>query len=255
MHNQNTLAQWRERAQPKTVCQLAEAGLFVTTAQAWPDPMQPESWLIPAGCIDTEPPAAKAGQAAKWDADAKKWQYIPDHRGQTAYRTDNGQPETVQSAGELPAGLTFSPRPSPCHVWDGKAWRADKQADAALKAGQQAEMWERIKARRHQATRSGVFVPSIGKWFHNDDPARQQYTFLRTLPKLPSPLPWKTMDNSFVEMTQALLDELSLKMIADEQTDFANAERHRAAMLKADHPLDYDYSDGWTQPAPEFQAA
>ena len=177
MHNQDTLAQWRERAQPKTVCQLAEAGLFVTTAQAWPDPMQPESWLIPAGCIDTEPPAAKAGQAAKWDADAKKWQYIPDHRGQTAYRTDNGQPETVQSAGELPAGLTFSPRPSPCHVWDGKAWRADKQADAALKAGQQAEMWERIKARRHQATRSGVFVPSIGKWFHNDDPARQQYTF------------------------------------------------------------------------------
>ena len=255
MHNQDTLAQWRERAQPKTVCQLAEAGLFVTTAQAWPDPMQPESWLIPAGCIDTEPPAAKAGQAAKWDADAKKWQYIPDHRGQTAYRTDNGQPETVQSAGELPAGLTFSPRPSPCHVWDGKAWRADKQADAALKAGQQAEMWERIKARRHQATRSGVFVPSIGKWFHNDDPARQPYTFLRTLPKLPSPLPWKTMDNSFVEMTQALLDELSLKMIADEQTDFANAERHRAAMLKADHPLDYDYSDGWTQPAPEFQAA
>ncbi len=255
MHNQDTLAQWRERAQPKTVCQLAEAGLFVTTAQAWPDPMQPESWLIPAGCIDTEPPAAKAGQAAKWDADAKKWQYIPDHRGQTAYRTDNGQPETVQSAGELPAGLTFSPRPSPCHVWDGKAWRADKQADAALKAGQQAEMWERIKARRHQATRSGVFVPSIGKWFHNDDPARQQYTFLRTLPKLPSPLSWKTMDNSFVEMTQALLDELSLKMIADEQTDFANAERHRAAMLKADHPLDYDYSDGWTQPAPEFQAA
>ena len=255
MHNQDTLAQWRERAQPKTVCQLAEAGLFVTTTQAWPDPMQPESWLIPAGCIDTEPPAAKAGQAAQWQPDSQTWHYIADYRGQTAYRTDNGQPETVQTAGELPAGLTFSPRPSPCHVWDGKAWRADKQADAALKAGQQAEMWERIKARRHQATRSGVFVPSIGKWFHNDDPARQQYTFLRTLPKLPSPLPWKTMDNSFVEMTQALLDELSLKMIADEQTDFANAERHRAAMLKADHPLDYDYSDGWTQPAPEFQAA
>ena len=55
-------------------------------------------------------------------------------------------------------------------------------------------------------------------------------------------------------MTQDLLDELSLKMIADEQADFANAERHRAAMLQAENPLDYDYSDGWTQPAPEFQA-
>lgn len=239
----------------KPVCQLDAAGFYVCQTLADQDPVQPENWLLPAGCVEADPPEARSGFAARWQPEKKAWQYLPDHRGQTAYRTDNGQPETVQSAGELPAGLTFAPRPSPCHVWDGKAWRADKQAVAALKAGQQAEMWERIKARRHQATRSGVFVPSIGKWFHNDDPARQQYTFLRTLPKLPSPLPWKTMDNSFVEMTQALLDELSLKMIADEQTDFANAERHRAAMLKADHPLNYDYSDGWTQPAPEFQAA
>ena len=139
MHNQDTLAQWRERAQPKTVCQLAEAGLFVTTAQAWPDPMQPESWLIPAGCIDTEPPAAKAGQAAKWDADAKKWQYIPDHRGQTAYRTDNGQPETVQSAGELPPELTLTPRPSEYHVWDGKAWVLSESAAAQALADAQAQ--------------------------------------------------------------------------------------------------------------------
>lgn len=253
MHNQDTIAQWRERAQPKTVCQLDYAGLFAGTTQAWPDPMEADSWPLPAGCVDTEPPAAKAGQAAKWDAAAQKWQYIPDYRGQTAYRTDTGEEDTVIHAGELPPELTLTPRPSEYHVWDGKAWMLDALSAAALKAGYQAEMWERIKARRHQATRSGVFVPSIGKWFHNDDPARGQYTFLRTLPKLPEKLVWKTMDNSFVEMTQALLDELSLKMIADEQADFANAERHRAAMLKADHPLDYDYSDGWTQPGPSFR--
>ena len=255
MQNQDALTKWRASAQPKTVCQLDEAGLFVTTTQAWPDPMEIGSWPLPAGCVDTAPPAAKADQVAQWQPEKQEWAYIPDHRGQTAYRTDNGQPETVSAAGELPAGLTLTPCPGACHRWDGKAWVIDKQAAAELKAGQQAEVWERIKARRHQATRSGVFVPSIGKWFHDDDSARQQYTFLRTLPKLPSPLPWKTMDNSFIEMTQALLDELSLKMIADEQADFANAERHRAAMLKADQPLDYDYSSGWTQPAPEFQAA
>lgn len=144
MHNQDTLAQWRERAQPKTVCQLAEAGLFVTTAQAWPDPMQPESWLIPAGCIDTEPPAAKAGQAAKWDADAKKWQYIPDHRGQTAYRTDNGQPETVTAAGELPADLTLQEPPSALHRWNGKAWELSESAAAQALADAQAEGAEQI---------------------------------------------------------------------------------------------------------------
>ena len=139
MHNQDTLAQWRERAQPKTVCQLAEAGLFVTTAQAWPDPMQPESWLIPAGCIDTEPPAAKAGQTAQWQPEKKAWQYIPDYRGQTAYRTDNGQPETVTAAGELPAGLTLTPCPGACHRWDGKAWVLSESAAAQALADAQAQ--------------------------------------------------------------------------------------------------------------------
>lgn len=133
------LAQWRASAQPKTVCQLDADGLFVTTTPAWPDPMQPENWLIPAGCIDTEPPAAKAGQAAKWDAAAKKWQYIPDHRGQTAYRTDNGQPETVQTAGELSSELTLTPRPSEYHVWDGKAWVLSESAAAQALADAQAQ--------------------------------------------------------------------------------------------------------------------
>ena len=54
------------------------------------------------------------------------------------------------------------------------------------------------------------------------------------------------MDNSFVTMSKPLLDELALKLLTDEQADFANAERHRAAMLAAANPLDYDYSTGWT---------
>ncbi|SKN87598.1 Uncharacterised protein [Mycobacteroides abscessus subsp. massiliense] len=48
-------------------------------------------------------------------------------------------------------------------------------------------------------------------------------------------------------------------MVLDEQADFANAERHKAAMLKAENPLEYDYSDGWTanyeQPAAELEEA
>ena len=136
MHNQDTLAQWRERAQPKTVCQLDADGLFVTATQAWPDPMQPESWLIPAGCIDTEPPAAKAGQAAKWDADAKKWQYIPDHRGQTAYQTSDGAAVVIEKVGELPDGLTFTQRENEHQTWDvqAKAWVLTKAAASQLLA-------------------------------------------------------------------------------------------------------------------------
>lgn len=139
------------------------------------------------------------------------------------------------------------PRPSEYHEWDGKKWKIGKEAAARKKADAVAAVWEKIKQKRHQNLRGGVYVESVGKWFHNTDEARQQYTFMRTLPQLPPDLMWKTMDGGFVNLTRPLLDELSLKLLADEQQDFANAERHRVLMEQSDDPENYDYSDGWTE--------
>lgn len=139
------------------------------------------------------------------------------------------------------------PRPSEYHEWDGKKWKISKDAAARKKAAAVAAVWEKIKQKRHENLRGGVYVESVGKWFHNTDEARQQYTFMRTLPQLPPDLMWKTMDGGFVNLTRALLDELSLKLLADEQQDFANAERHRVLMEQSDDPENYDYSDGWTE--------
>ena len=149
----------------------------------------------------------------------------------------------------------------PCtsSTWDGEQWHIDPECAARLKAEQQDEMWERIKTKRYDNLRHGVFVKSIGKWFHTDDASRTQYLALAVMPRLPEKLPWKTMDNSFVDMTKALLGELMEQMLVDEQADFANAERHKAAMLKAEYPLKYDYSGGWTanyeQPDAELEEA
>lgn len=142
------------------------------------------------------------------------------------------------------------PRPSEYHEWDGKKWKISKADAARKKAAAVAAVWEKIKQKRHENLRGGVYVESVGKWFHNTDEARQQYTFMRTLPQLPPDLQWKTMDGGFVNLTRALLDELSLKLLADEQQDFANAERHRVLMEQSDDPEHYDYSDGWTENYP-----
>ena len=158
--------------------------------------------------------------------------------------------------------VVFNPRPSAAHEWDeaNRQWRLDAARAARLKAEQQAEVWERIKAKRYDNLRHGVFVKSVGKWFQTDDASRTQYLALAVMPRLPEKLPWKTMDNSFVNMTKALLGDLMEQMLVDEQADFANAERHKAAMEKAESPLEYDYSDGWTanfdeQPAAELEEA
>lgn len=135
----------------KPVCQLDAAGFYLCQTVADADPMQPENWLIPAGCVETEPPEVKHEQAAKWQPESKKWAYLPDHRGKTAYRTDNGQPETVETVGELPAHLTLLAPPSELHQWNGKAWVVDKakQAEAektAFQAAQAAKLTELANA-------------------------------------------------------------------------------------------------------------
>ncbi|MFZ7107920.1 DUF4376 domain-containing protein [Avibacterium avium] len=142
--------------------------------------------------------------------------------------------------------MLVEPQPSPYHRLQGTEWVIDADKQTELLANQQAQVWEQIKQKRHQNCRSGVYVKSVDKWFHSDDASRQQYTFMRTLPDFP-PTQWKTMDNSFVEMTKELLNELSLAMFTHEQADFSNAERHRLAMLVAENPLDYDYSTGWQE--------
>ncbi|WP_304673050.1 DUF4376 domain-containing protein [Neisseria uirgultaei] len=229
----------------KTVYQLDTKNLYIGSTVADLDPLNPENWLIPAGCIETAPPEIPEHHAARWTGEG--WEILEDLRGQTAYRTSDGGKTDIEEVGALPEGLTLIPRPSEYHIWDGAKWKISKADAASLKTAAIASVWERIKQKRHENLRGGVYVESAAKWFHSTDEARQQYTFMRTLPMLPPDLMWKTMDGGFVKLTRELLDELSLKMLADEQKDFANAERHRALLEQAEQPETYDYSDGWTE--------
>lgn len=62
----------------------------------------------------------------------------------------------------------------------------------------------------------GVFVKSVGKWFHTNDESCTQYILLRTMKELPVGLRWKAMENDFVLMTRELLDEMTTQMVLDE---------------------------------------
>ena len=150
------------------------------------------------------------------------------------------------------------PAPCPSSTWDGEQWHIDPECAARLKAEQQAEVWERIKAKRYDNLRHGVYIKSVGKWFQTDDATRLQYLALAlesVTGGFKKPINWKTMDNSFLMLTPELLREIMQTMHDDEEADFINAEKHKAAMLKAENPLKYDYSDGWTANFDEQAAA
>ena len=239
----------------KTVYQLDRHHCYLCATVADRDPLDENNWLIPAGCVETAPPETGKNQTAQWQQESQTWRIIPDYRGQTAYRTDTWQhdgiaADTVTEPGELPEGLTIEPPPSSLHTWDGKAWVLDAETAAALKQAQQEEVWTRIKAKREEQRYGGAYIPALKKWLQTDEPSRTQYLQLQLLEAkglFKQPVRWKTMDNSFIGLDAAAVTAIALQIMDNEQVDFANAERHRAAMLKADNPLDYDYSDGWTE--------
>lgn len=247
----------------KPVCQLDADNLYLHQTVADLDPLAADgSYLLPAGCIDTQPPEARAGFAAQWLPEKAEWQYLLDHRGKTAYQTSDGAAVVIEQVGELPDGLTFAPRENEHQTWDTKAksWVLPPAVAAQIKEQQQDEMWERIKDKRYDNLRHGVYAKSVGKWFQTDDATRLQYLALAlesVTGGFKKPINWKTMDNSFLMLTPELLREIMQTMHDDEEADFINAERHKTAMLKAEHPLEYDYSDGWTanyeQPAAELE--
>ena len=143
--------------------------------------------------------------------------------------------------------LPDSRPPTPYHIWDGREWVLPETVRETARYWAAAEKWEEIKQKRHANRHGGVFVDSIGKWFHSTEEARQKYTFMRTLTQFPPNLVWSTMDGEIVKFTRELLDELSLKMLTDEQKDFANARQHKKLLGQSPEPWNYDYSGGWVK--------
>jgi hypothetical protein len=114
----------------------------------------------------------------------------------------------------------------------------------ATRAQVQAAQWEKIKAERDRRQSGGYLVAS--KWYHSDDGSRiQQLGLLMMGASIPANLQWKTMDGTFVTMTQALASQVFAAAATSDQTIFAKAEAHKTAMIAATDPASYNFLTGW----------
>jgi len=90
-----------------------------------------------------------------------------------------------------------------------------------------AYRWEALKVFRDDLIlNGGCFV--AGKWFHTDVYSKQQHMALMMLgASLPAGIQWKTMDGSFITLTQEIVAQLFQAQITREQGIFALAEVKR----------------------------
>lgn len=117
-----------------------------------------------------------------------------------------------------------------------------EQAAANL-ATAKALKWEQIKAERDRRKDGGTLV--AGKWFHSDRDSRIQQIGLVLMGASIPTVEWKTMDGTFVTMSQTLAGGIFAATAALDMALFQVAELHNAAMQASATPDSYDFSGNW----------
>ena len=134
-------------------------------------------------------------------------------------------------------------------TWDAELnqWVKSPELEAYKHIEEQQQAWENIKKLRYEKMTGGVYIPSLNKWVHTDEAASTQYAFigLRIMQGTYTPIVWKAMDNTFIQLTEEVFIELQERMMEQTQTIHAKAEYHKLMMEASENPLEYDYTTNW----------
>lgn len=149
-----------------------------------------------------------------------------------------------------------SERPSGAHTWNGSKWVINPEKQAALKAQQQEQVRQAINAKRDQTDAGGVFVEALGKWVDSDEKAYQNILGVKASLDLlgDMDIPWTWADNTTSIINRTMLAAIVGALLQAKQQNHANALKHKEAMMAADNPLEYDYSQGWSKTYAEHLA-
>lgn len=210
---------------------------YIGHGEADDSPQEPGNFLLPANATIKAPPATGMHEVAVFDQAEDDWVVMPDFRAVELYSILDGR-HVISGIGPKPQDTTDLPRPSPMHDWNGVSWIANL---AKIKSAK----WEAIKAKRDNLSENGGYMVGT-KWFHSDQKSRSQQLGLVLLgANIPAGLQWKTMDGSFVAMTQTLAQQILAAGAASDQAIFAAAETHKTAMEASVDPAEYDFSTNW----------
>lgn len=108
-------------------------------------------------------------------------------------------------------------------------------------------VWTKIKALRDEKIANGGYEVE-GKWYHSDTVSRSQQTGLYLMGEnVPTGLMWKTMDGSFVEMTQEVAQKIFFAAARQDSALFNKAEALRQEVNSSETPWEIDVETGWPE--------
>ncbi|AIK90248.1 DUF4376 domain-containing protein [Glaesserella parasuis] len=122
---------------------------------------------------------------------------------------------------------------------------------------QRQKIRDAINTLRDKKINGGVYVPAIDKWIDTDATAERNILSVKATFDLfgDQEIPWTFADNSVAMINKEKLLVIWQVLMEAKTGNHANALKHKAMVEQVENPLEYDYSDGWTQTYEEFAGA
>ncbi|HEC8132747.1 TPA: DUF4376 domain-containing protein [Salmonella enterica subsp. enterica serovar Saintpaul] len=160
---------------------------------------------LPANCTDIAPPDIPASHIAVFDPENETWSLHEDHRGETVYDTQTGNPIYISEPGPLPENTTTLAPASAIDKFENGQWVADLNT-ALTRKHAEINDWRNI-----QENMNYVFRFNDRNWDYGK--ATQERLSLSVQMakqnRLPDGFIWTDADNNDVPMTAGELLNLS----------------------------------------------
>ncbi|EHN5784779.1 DUF4376 domain-containing protein [Salmonella enterica] len=179
----------------------ADTNEFIGASDAW---IAPHTGL-PSNCTDIAPPDIPASHIAVFDHETETWRLNEDHRGETVYDTQTGNPIYISDPGPLPENTTTQAPTSSVDKFENGQWVADLNT-ARIQKHADINNW-----RNTQENANYVFQFNNRNWDYGK--ATQERLSLSVQMaksnKLPEGFIWTDADNNDVPMSAGELLNLS----------------------------------------------
>ena len=232
----------------KTVYQTDHIGIFTGAVKADESPLEPGVFLIPGGCVEVAPPDIPEHKAAWWNG--KVWQLVDYLGGIVVYRTDSGEPRTLEGFEPMPSGYTMK-RPEPNQIWKNGKWVDD--IEAVLSALRDKKL-QAIASDCAAYIAGGFNSNALGESYHYSSAIDDQINLNgQVLLGLDDVYPCYDVDQvmAFRPHTIKQMQKVSLDLVRFRQAAQQHAETLRQAVATAlkDKDLKAMKAITWTPPA------
>ena len=175
------------------------------------------------------------------------------------YLVTDAEAEAIETAlskgcrikGENGNLIISAPQPSEYHDFDEEEWQwvLNKERHDKYLVEKRQELWKAVKAKREEVLTSGVYVKSLGKWFHTDGVTQLSYTRAKEYfdIKHDSDIQWKTMDGTFVALNKEKLNDVIVTIFEKSQEVYKIAEQHKHKIQTSVDLENYNVDAGWVE--------